>query len=261
MAFDSTTRRNLLDEAFVCLREFAELTDQRDQAGPGHRLRYVDAIRTVGDRLRELTVAYREGLHVIPLSRCPITDESFSHSWDPYGLDGLWWNFHKPVRLLKEPRGGKYHALSGAVLLQPGEVAAAPFLVEPGPQKPFVLPRLMEFDSVTAVVSQIQLGAHTAYPIVYFSDPGLTHEDGANEWGSNRFLYEDDTGGMRTGEYFDAEDEHLYDLNPWLESRRLAWIAPDDAQMRVQWGRENCPYLRLESSSPQVTRIMDGKIW
>ena len=43
---------------------------------------------------------YEEGLPRLPLSRCPLTGEVQVHSFDPFGLDGPWWNFEAPARPL-----------------------------------------------------------------------------------------------------------------------------------------------------------------
>ena len=260
MPFEEREREALLRDAFACIRRAADFADRRDASPPAEARGYAIEYSKEKDRLRELSELYRAGLHVTQLSRCPFTGEAFTHSWDPFGLDGLWWDFHRPIRFEREPRGGKYHAMHGAVLLAAERAPETPFLVKPGPQRPFLAPRLMAFPSVKAVISQLPLGDHIAYPIVYFSDVPLPYDDGANEWASNRYIYFDNDGASHIEEYYDAEDQHIYDLRHWIESERVLWIAPDDPALQLNRGISGCPYLAVRGPA-EVTRIMDGEVW
>jgi hypothetical protein len=260
MTFTLSQRRVLLDEAFECMHRLSETRQSRDAEPPGRRPEFASEILKSGDRLRELTRTYIELLPTVQLSRCPFTDAPFFHSWDNFGLDGLWWNFHKSARPLIEKWGGAFHALSGAVRVKLDACEKAPFLAEPGPDVPFLLPRLMEYPGVTAVISQISVGEHMAFPIVYFSQPGLPWKDRANDWGRNHYCYKDDQGAIRMGEHFDAEDEHQYEIQEAIAANRLRWIAPDDPLMRIQTGLANCPFVGLPGIR-SVARIQNGKLW
>ena len=260
MTITKPRRRELLDEAFECMLQLSTVKDERSQLPPGKGAEYSGVIDELGGRLHALTNTYIEQLAIIQMSSCPFTGKPFHHSWDEFGLDGLWWNYHKSARPLVEKWGGAFHALSGAVQVNVDYVEYAPFLTEPGPDVPFLLPRLMDFESIVAVVSQLKVGEHTAYPIVYFSETKLPWKRRANDWGRNHFCYKDDRGAIRVGEHFDAEDEHVYDLNDAIESNRLRWIAPDDKDMRVQNGLVNCPFVNLPGAR-SVARTRAGELW
>src|SRR4051794_34893741 len=67
--------------------------------------------------LRGLAEDYRRGVPVVPISRCPFTQDVLRHSFDFFGLDGLWWNYDDPVRPVEDLLA-TYFALTGSVWLQ-----------------------------------------------------------------------------------------------------------------------------------------------
>jgi hypothetical protein len=213
--------------------------------------------------IQELVRRYLEGLPVRDLSRCPFTGEKLSLAIDDLGLDGLWWNYDAPKRpKIKHP--ATYFALDGALKLG-GEVEKAPFLVSPGPDVPFVLPRLLEYAQVKAVISFVQIGAHTAYPIVYYADPMLYGEKRVNDWGTKRYW---ETGSVipelaTPGQYVSLipdADEYDFDLKPWIKAGKLLWILPGDADLTLHGHVSHCPYLELPGSR-RLKFIKDGRVW
>lgn len=110
----------------------------------------------VSTRLSELSRQYEEGLPLLSLSRCPFTKFELRHSFHPYGLDGLWWNYHAPARPLRE-RIYTCQAITGAVSpAQPLE--HFPFLARPGLGIPYVLPHLLQALDVLAVFPSLTCG-------------------------------------------------------------------------------------------------------
>ncbi|MBU7006560.1 hypothetical protein [Phosphitispora fastidiosa] len=213
--------------------------------------------------IQELLRRYLEGLPVRDLSRCPFTGEKFSLAIDDLGLDGLWWNFDAPKRPENQLLA-TYFALDGALKLG-GEPERAPFLCSPGPDVPFVLPRLLEFVQVKAVLSSFKIGPHTAYPIVYYADPMLYGEKRVNDWGTKRYW---ETGSIipelwTPGQYVtltpDAS-EYDFDLASWIKAGKLLWIAPGDASLTLHGHISSCPYLDLPGSR-RLKFIRDGKVW
>lgn len=217
----------------------------------------------MAEKIQELLRRYLEGLPVRDLSRCPFTGEKLSMVIDDLGLDGLWWNFDAPKRPENE-LPATYFALDGALKLG-GEPEKFPFLCSPGPDVPFVLPRLLEFVQVKAVISSVQIGTHTAYPIVYYADPMLYGEKRVNDWGTKRYW---ETGSIipelsTPGQYVSLTPdtgEYDFDLAPWIKAGKLLWIAPKDAGLTLHGHVSRCPYLDLPGSR-RLKFIRDGKVW
>ncbi len=213
--------------------------------------------------IRDLLQCYLEGLPVLALSRCPFTGEALSLAIDNLGLDGLWWNNDAPKRP-ENKLPATYFALDGALKLG-GEPEKASFLCSPGPDMPFVLPRLLEFVQVKAVISSIKIGPHTAYPIVYYADPMLSGEKRVNDWGTERYW---ETGSIipelyTPGQYISLTpdtSEYDFDLVPWIRRGKLLWIMPGDESLTLHGHVSRCPYLDLPGSR-RLKYIRDGKVW
>jgi hypothetical protein len=206
------------------------------------------------DELVALEDQYLELLPQPEISRSPHTGEAFRHSLDAAGLDGLWWRYQNPLRPLGEELPETVVAFTGAVKLDE-PVEMFPFLCKPGPEVPFVIPRMLRDESVRAVVSQVQIGQHVGYPIVYFAEdpPGTIQR--FNTWGSDR--YETYLGWDSVPE---TSVELDFDLFPWVERGKLLWIAPGDENLVLQLGTDRCPYFDLPGRRGFM-RIEGGEVW
>lgn len=210
---------------------------------------------------------YKAGVPVIPLSRCPYCRFVNYHSIDYYDLDGLWWASSIPKELFRigetalRPRDRHqlcphFWMLSGAVHLDQ-TLTVAPITVAPGPEVPFVVPRLLRQHSMRAVISSIPVGRHTAYPIVYYSlvkPVRINHP--FNEWSNNNTGWVQDNGKAQTIEavykpyYFDEAalkivDDVDFNLASWIEAGQVFWINPGDESLTLQQEVDKCPYLNL----------------
>jgi hypothetical protein len=223
---------------------------------PQRYFELVDRTRETGkDATRELILLEEEYLKSVPrvaVARCPFTGAELVRSVDTRGLDGLWWRYDNPVRPLEEPLP-TFFALTGAVKL--AEVEVIPFLCKPGPEVPFVIPRLLEQQSISAVISELGIGAHRGFAISYFADPTPEALTRFNDWGTDHYETPDGWASM-------AEDvEPLdFDLAPWISSTKLAWIAPGDRDLSLRHDLADCPYLGLQGHRSFV-RIQAGKVW
>ena len=160
-----------------------ELLDEQGQETPEQKA-LEEQLTSMNKEIQVLLERYLKGLPVRELSRCPFTGEKFSIAIDDLGLDGLWWNVEAPKRPeTKFPE--TWFAIDGALKLE-GAPEKAPFLCCPGPDVPFVLPRLLEYIQIKAVISVVQIGSHIAYPIVYYADPMLYGEMRVDDWGTER---------------------------------------------------------------------------
>lgn len=235
-----TKRRALLDRYFALLRR---VDDGEDVAG----------------ELAEVAREYEEGLPRVELSRCPYTKFVVKHTFDGYGLDGLWWSYEGPARPFRE-RLYTCQALTGAVRLE-APVEAFPFVAQPGPGVPYVMPELFERPEVRAVVSSMGCGRHTAWCVAYFAPGEMDGVRWPNDWGTGRRWSE---GGTKAGGWFDAGEpaaEDLdFDLKRWLDAGRLEWIAPGDDSMTLRQGSAGCPYVGL-SGERRWQRVSGGEVW
>ena len=212
-------------------------------------------------RLRETLFAVRDeyvaGVPYRQFSRCPFTGDVLTHSIDDVDLDGLWWNYEAPSRP-PETLPPTYFALTGAVKLN-APPTPAPFLCKPGPEPPYVIPRMLEHPDVLAVVSHVRIGVHDGYAIVYFSQqqPAIKR---ANTWGTNEYtvLRADGERGWDAASEWEADLD--FELAPWIERQKLKWIAPGDASMTLRDTVDGCPYIGVAGRREYV-RIRAGEVW
>src|SRR5512139_3155521 len=95
MAFTAETRRKILDQYFDSYTAIQDLHHRQSQDP--------DSVPAWDLEMRQqrLTQAYKDyaaGLPLMPVSRCPFTNDILTMPWDPFGLDGLWWCYEAPVR-------------------------------------------------------------------------------------------------------------------------------------------------------------------
>jgi len=241
MTFDSTERARIV-ASYAQLYRKVLMGDGEDAAA--------------GTALAELGRAYEDGLPQVPFARCPIGGEVQVHSFDPFGLDGPWWNYDAPLRPLME-RIPSCLAVTGAVALA-GELPDVPWLCRPGPGLPYVLPRLLSADGIFATIRQLAVGPHTAWAVCYFGaevPPGLAMP---NAWG--------------TGAYWDASDgtpgwtatpddplERDFSLSPWIARGKLYWIAPGDDTLTLRTEIAGCPYVGMPGEKREQ-RIAFGRL-
>lgn len=256
--FDAEERRRLLNECFVEMAKDEEFTRAFDNASDDEAELMEPAFQRQADRVASLWRQYRDSLPVLPMSRCPFTGQLWRHSFDPYGLDGFWWNYDKPLRPYQEPYGGRYLCFTGAVKLA-RILEKFPFLCRPGPEAPFVVANLMADNRVKAVISQVPVGRHTGYLIVYYAPQPEAAEFRTADWGIETARWVDRNNvprrmeGMETPQHFD------FDLRRWIDRGRLAWIRPGDESHSLQYEARGCPYLDL-SGRRQPCDIQDGRI-
>ena len=241
---DAATRRQLLDEYF----SNRALLDRADHATEHKPPRA---------RQSELLRAYREGLPPVPLSRCPFTQALYSPAFDSFGLDGPWWDYYAAQRPFAEPPG-HWIALTGAIHLDP-KVENVPFLCIPGPAVPYVYPRLLEHDSVKAVLYSLPVGRHAAFPVVYFAAEWPLGLRMPNLWGANCYHTFSTEGDAGWYESYDRLADWDFDLAKWIQAGKLLWIAPGDPQMTLQPSAAGCPYLDLPGARG-VQRIYGSQV-
>lgn len=234
-------------------RALANLAERADEAPVPAVARYTLHEAMLHDRWAREATAYLAQLPRRAVSRCPFTAAEVAITIDDGGLDGPWWRHDMPLRADDATPSTLVGIMGAMRLVLPVERAA--FLAIPGPEAPFLLPRLLDEPSVIAVVSTVPVGAHTGYAIAYFA-PAPVPLDPPAAWGAS-------TAARADGGWSEADDDdetYDYDLAPWIASGRLRWIAPGDAALTVREGAEGCPYLGIEGAR-QVQCVQDGEVW
>lgn len=199
--------------------------------------------------LTALEAEYFRQLPRLPLSRCPLCDKALYRSFDPFGIDGLWWRSDSQP---EEPQPCPHFCVVlGAVDIS-ASASAPDFDVYPGPGIPFLLPRLLEHEGMVAVVSALALAdGATAYPIAYFAPRRPPVQALTAAWARTNFVYTTQLGvhGYRcwsetpTGAGAEAWD---YDLERWLSQGKLRWCMSGAHEPRlVADSTLPCPFVGL----------------
>ncbi len=89
--FTAEERSQFLARYNVDLEQFTEL-DYKIATEEQVPEMLVSQHEELSEKLSESREQYRASVPVLPLSRCPYSNQVVYHSIDTYGLDGLWWN-------------------------------------------------------------------------------------------------------------------------------------------------------------------------
>ena len=163
-------------------------------------------------RIIKLLDEYVAWLPEVPVSRCPDSGDIVLWRLDNVDLNGWFWEYDNPARRPTKPPVS-WLAMTGALRIA-GPVASAPFIADPGPETPFVIPRILDKPGVRAVVAQLPIGPHVGWPITYFGPrPGVTL---VNEWGANTYPVLDRGEWLGWAESTPWSPDNDYDLRPWL---------------------------------------------
>ncbi len=203
---------------------------------------------------REKKVAQQEYFVRLPrmmLSRCPYTQAPLIQAFDPWGLDGFWWQSDE-LRKSEEPAPPPtFRVLVGAVNLKglPPQGGRSEALT--GPEVPFVIPRILSMPTMVAVVSAIPMAnGYTAYPIAYFSEQEPPPASLTQTWRKRQYTYRLPNGASGWDIKADPWD---FDLRPWVEQNKLHWIDPGDDRFMVHGGTWlSFPYKDLRGLREQV---------
>lgn len=209
------------------------------------------------DRVQEINRRFRELLPEVMVARCPHSGESVRWPIDTLGLDSWFWEYESTIRRTPSSRPPTWLAMTGAMRLA-DPVEHPPFTVVPGPEVPFVVPRILRSPGVQAVIAEVRVGAHTGWTISYFG-PEPDNVPLVNLWGTNKYPV------YRPGEQSGWASEHPkvseYDfkLTPWLRSGALLWIAPGDEAATLREGPAGCPFVDLPGRR-KIAIVANGKI-
>jgi hypothetical protein len=184
------------------------------------------------------------------LAPCPHCGKPLFRTFDPFGLDGLWWRSDAHP---DEPQACPHFCLlQGAVDLRTSR-PAPDFDVHPGPGAPYVIPRLLEPEGMLVVISQVtMLDGALAYPIVYFAARRPPAQTLAASWARTNFGYSTQLGvhgWRRSDDPVDAVGYDTWDfaLEPWLARGKIQWCDPDSDGTALSRGT-TCAFVGLPGS-------------
>lgn len=201
-----------------------------------------DAVMAAADEVGALERGYAAGLPRLALSRCPFDDRPLHRSFDPFGLDGLWW--HKNASPEEPAACPHFCALGGAVGFNGHPPRGGAFPAHTGPEVPFVYPRLLNLPGMVAVISEVPMDpGYTAYPIAYFAPRRPPAQELTAGWRRTVYSWVSQLGDSDFRIENDAWD---FELRPWLEQGKLRWCVPGpDGPLLSDAPAAACPYLDL----------------
>lgn len=189
---------------------------------------------------------YADRLPRVVMSASPFTGEVLKRSFDPWGLDGPWWQMSREVEIHEPSAPPDFKLLLGALALRGRIPVEAKDAVIPGPEVPYVIPRLLELPGMIAVISKLDLATgDIAYPIAYFSNEEIPPRQ-LHQWWLEQDLWfemaEEQSGWLIANDIWD------FDLDRWVKSGKVRWVDPGEKNPVVHDGRSGvrCPYLDLE---------------
>ena len=188
---------------------------------------------------------YGDRLPRVAMSRCPHTKQVLKRALDPFGLDGPFWHKSCIVEIEEPPAPPTFRVLLGALDLHGRTPSEAMAEVIPGPDIPFVIPRLLKLPQMKAVISQVTLETgDTAHLVSYFSSEDIPFQLRHQHWLRQDIWFPNDSGGTS---WMTMNDPWDFDIQPWIESGHVSWIMPGDAEMALCDGSSSsaCPFVGL----------------
>lgn len=226
--FTEPTRRRLLDR----LTELSRPTLANQNGGMAS-----------GSLRATLESTYWKSLPRVRMSVCPFDGKPLFRTFDPFGFDGPWWDARQIN--INEPRCcPHFFLIRGAVDLLGGSPVSGRFEAWIGPEKPFVIPRILNFPEVVAVVSEVRMATgEVVYPITYFGNPSPAPDQIPPCWPRRVCYYSTLKGGIG---YRQDTDPWDFNLLPWLESGKVRWCEPNRENLVLGGGPPSqYPYFHL----------------
>ena len=247
---DEVLTRERRDTLLARLRQLDGMLYPLDDATPAPR--GAERARIKDDYFKVLG-EYFARLPRVVMSVCPFTGEPLMRSFDPFGLDGPWWHKDRLVEVEEPDAPSAFRVLLGALHLGSRTPDENVQEVIPGPEVPFVVPRLMGLPGVIAVVSELKLETgDIAYPIAYYSREKISPVKLHQHWLRQDLWFKTETGDAS---WLIANDTWDFELGAWVAKKQLGWMVERDGTPQVMSADsgESCPYLKLPGERrPQV---------
>ena len=189
---------------------------------------------------KRLSDLYFELLPKVIMSCCPFDDEPLIRTFDPFGLDGLWWDVDA---FPEEPNPCEHFCVvRGAVNFNNIPAQSGRIEANPGPEVPYIIPRLLNIPGMIAVISQVSMdNGYIAYSVCYFCKERPPKEQLTEDWA--RSIQSHTT-------HVDPWD---FDLLPWLKQGKIKWCPPNsDNTFLSAEPVEHCPYIDLPGKRHRI---------
>lgn len=235
------------------LRGWEEKYLEEDEPNPETLNQYSEITR----KINEVAGRYLRMTPVIPLSRCPYSGEVTYYSIDHIGIDGPWWDYTRPLRAVSGTPV-RFHTMTGSLKLE-GDPEESAQQVRPGPERPYVIPQLLDQPGVKAVISTVKIGGHTGYPVVYYKEDVNAQVEPARIWGMYLWQTVDRFGKLVHLEPDESDFSQDFDLTDWVDRGKLLWVKPGDTEFTLRTGVNGCPYLNVEGDT-RFQIIIDGEV-
>jgi hypothetical protein len=215
------------------------LYPEEEAARPG-----ADEMKGLYERQNLTLAEYSDRIPRVRLSVCPYCSAPLKRAFDPWGLDGPWWHSSVKVKYEEPAVCEHFRVILGALNLGGRTPTEAVSQVLPGPDVPFVVPKLLELPGMVAVIGSLRLATKDqAYPIAYFSDKPTRLNQLHQPWCREAFWYKDDAGRPL---WYVANDEFDFELAKFVESGAVKWVHLEEEDNRVYAAAdEACPFLDL----------------
>ncbi len=165
---------------------------------------------------------YYDRLPRVLMSVCPFTNKPLRRAFDPFGLDGPWWHKARMGHPDEPAAPSTFKVLLGAVDFGPRIPAEAIAEVIPGPDVPFVVPRLLRLPGMVAVIHRLALDTgELAYPIAYFSEEDIGPERLHQPWLRQDLWFKTEAGDSS---WLISNDEWDFDLDPYIAIGKVWWV-------------------------------------
>jgi hypothetical protein len=197
--------------------------------------------------------AYFDGLPVVVISRCPYCGTAVTSPFDPWGLDGFWWQERELGAAGSPSACPHFRLLSGALSLRGNAPLGGEHPAHPGPDVPFVVPEILQQETAIAVIASLAMrNGYRAYPIAYFSSNEIAAAALSPTWRTTTCSFTTPDGRSAWSARSAPWD---FELAPWISRGKLRWIVPEDEEATLCDAGE-CPYLHLpgERKNQIVTR-------
>lgn len=225
---------------------------------PRRKKHDIDSIRKLRSDFKLLLEEYVENVPLLPVSRCPICDDTLEIAIDLGGLDSPWWWDVCPRDFSPPGACEHFRVFLGALDLhgrQPVEVDT--WSVLPGPGAPYIIDRMLSMEGMQAVITELKVGTgDTGYLIAYYSAEPIPTNDLHQEWRRQTWTVYDDNDEPIAKDL--VNDPWDFDLAPWLDSGKLLWIDPGDDSLTLKEGKP-CPYEALPGTH-EDQEIDDGTL-
>lgn len=223
---ESVTERNrIIDAHRQLILEIRTLEPEISKlaAGRDPRWRELEQKRSALVRgIEPLIEEYWNWIPVVQLCRCPFCQKDLACLFDPVDLTGFWWMDRTQRSRQEPPRCEHFCLLLGAVNFNGLPPRGGLFECRPGPDMPYVIARILEMPTMTAVVSCVPLQCgYSAYPVAYFATEPPGPRTMTQGWAQKEYRFS--LGENKTG-WDIVQDKRDYDLSPWILKGKLRWF-------------------------------------